>query len=334
VSDAESPAAAAAERWFTGHGLPYFVDDVREEVRRGLARSRLALVAAAAAGLGAAAGTAVGLAAQRLDPGLFVGAQTAIVVLLLYALTTLRAWSVARWALRRTLRSLGQLFPLVTRALPLLLLFVTFLFINAEVWQVAASLNGSVMWLTVALFTAITVGFLLVRLPEELDVFDDELDNAAVLSGCRGTPLEPWAREHLAADGGLQAGDDRLAGLQKANLVLVLLIVQIVQVLLLALAVFVFFVAFGLLVMDADTIRSWTGESVHALPSLDRANTELLKVSVFLAAFSGLYFTVYAVTDEVYRKQFFTSIIRELERSVCARAAYRAMVRSQQAPGG
>jgi hypothetical protein len=185
------------------------------------------------------------------------------------------------------------------------------------------------MWLTVALFTAITVGFLLVRLPEELDVFDDELDNAAVLAGCRGTPLEAWAREHLAAEGSLRSGDDRLAGLQKANLVLVLLIVQIVQVLLLALAVFVFFVAFGFLVMDPKTIEAWTGQdSVHALPYLDRANIELLKVSVFLAAFSGLYFTVYAVTDEVYRKQFFTSIIRELERSVCARAAYRAMRRA------
>ena len=28
-----------------------------------------------------------------------------------------------------------------------------------------------------------------------------------------------------------------------------------------------------------------------------------VQVSIFLAAFSGLYFTVYAVTDEVYRKQ-------------------------------
>jgi len=323
VSDAGTGAVVAAERWFAGHGLPYFVDDVRDGVRRGLARSRLVLVAAVALAVGAAAGAIVGLATQRLDTGLIVGAQAAIVVLLLYALTTLRAWAVARWALRRTLRSMGQLFPLVTRALPLLLLFVTFLFINAEVWQVAATLNGSVMWLTVALFTAITVGFLLVRLPEELDVFDDELDNAAVLAGCRGTPLEAWAREHLAAQGSLRSGDDRLAGLQKANLVLVLLIVQIVQVLLLALAVFVFFVAFGLLVMDPRTIEAWTGQdSVHALPFLDRANIELLKVSVFLAAFSGLYFAVYAVTDETYRREFFTDILGELEQALKVRVQY------------
>ena len=50
---------------------------------------------------------------------------------------------------------------------------------------------------------------------------------------------------------------------------------------------------------------------------------ELVQVSVFLAAFSGLYFTVYAVTDEVYRTQFFTSITNELERAVGVRTVYQ-----------
>ena len=51
------------------------------------------------------------------------------------------------------MRSLRMLFPMVTRALPLLLLFMTFLFINAEVWQVSATLDGGVLWVTVLLFT-------------------------------------------------------------------------------------------------------------------------------------------------------------------------------------
>ena len=51
----------------------------------------------------------------------------------------------------------------------------------------------------------------------------------------------------------------------------------------------------------------------------------LLALSVFLAAFSGLYFTVYAVTDEAYRDQFFSSIKRELERAVGVRAVYLAL---------
>ena len=45
-------------------------------------------------------------------------------------------------------------------------------------------------------------------------------------------------------------------------------------------------------------------------------------MSVFLASFSGLYFTVYAVTDDNYREQFFTAIMRELRACVGVRAVY------------
>ena len=55
----------------------------------------------------------------------------------------------------------------------------------------------------------------------------------------------------------------------------------------------------------------------------DVVSTQLAKVSIFLGSFSGLYFTVYAVTDATYREQFFTEILRELERAVGVRAVYR-----------
>ena len=120
-----------------------------------------------------------------------------------------------------------------------------------------------------------------------------------------------------------------MTGLQKVDLVLVLLVSQAVQVLLLALSVFAFFILFGVVAMDPDVVASWTGGDLHPILSSvgawdgDRLSRELVQVSVFLAAFSGLYFTVYAVTDDVYRKQFFSSVIRELERAVSARVAYR-----------
>ena len=224
----------------------------------------------------------------------------------------------------------------MTRALPLLLLFVTFLFINAEVWEVAAGLDGAVMWLTVALFTAITVGFLLVRLPEELQVFDDAVDEDQVLAGCRGTPLAGWAEAHRG-DGEAQRAleQETLAGLQKANLVLDAADrpdragaaagaggVRVLR---------------GLRAADHgardDQGLDRGGPAPRRCPFFERANMELLQVSTFLAAFSGLYFTVYAVTDEVYRKQFFTSIVRELERAVSVRVAYRAL-RAGESTGG
>jgi len=330
------PDLALAEQFFVAHGLPYFVESIRSDVHAKTRRRRLVVVVGAAVLVGALAAVGVGWLVDEPGFGLVATAVTIAGALMLgYALVALHAGAIASWAGRRTFASLGTLFPLVTRALPLLLLFVTFLFINAEVWEVSARLKGSVMWLTVSLFLVITVGFLLVRLPEELEVFDSELDIDRIRAGTQGTPLEGW-HEGLAEALLEEIAEDEIAGLQRANLILVLLVAQLVQVLLLSLAVFLFFVVFGLLIMHPDVIKGWTGqESVTSVPGaesvpwFERANLELLRVSVFLAAFSGLYFTVYAVTDDVYRRQFFTSILRELERAVSARVVYRAVRRTR-----
>lgn len=322
-----APELAATDAWFVAHGLPYFVDDIRAEVHRGLVRRHLVQVALVALLLAALVVVGFALTSRfEWDDGIVPGLNLGLLSVVLYGLFTLRAWVIAKWAAQRTFSSLGLLFPLVTRALPLLLLFITFLFINAEVWEVSATLDGRVMWLTVALFLAITIGFLLARLPEELEGFDDHVGADELASNLAGTPLA-----------GFRQPDDRqvsdevtLTGLQKANLLLMLLITQLVQVLLLSVSVFVFFVAFGLLIMDPEVIAGWTGDPVTAVPFFERANWELVQVSTFLAAFSGLYFTVYAVTDEVYRTQFFSSIVRELERAVSVRAAYRSLRRTHR----
>jgi hypothetical protein len=225
----------------------------------------------------------------------------------------------------QTFGSLGWVFPLVTRALPLLLLFTTFLFINTEVWQVASSLERSLLWLTVLLFGSVAVVFLLARLPEEVRDVRAEAEGGRLQSLCAGTPVEEVA-EQLGTD--VPAVD--LTVMQRANLVLVLLFSQALQVLLLALAVFAFFIVFGNVAIGDEVIESWLGEGhPSALPSLDwmPVSNELFQVSVFLAAFSGLYFTVYAVTDQNYRQQFFTSISRELERAIGVATIYRALVR-------
>ena len=317
----------ATEGWFVAHGLPYFVDDIRAEVHHGLARRRLVRVALVAVALAASVIVGFALTDLEWDDGLVPGVNVGLLSVVLYGLFTLRAWVIATWAARRTFSSLGLLFPLVTRALPLLLLFITFLFINAEVWEVSSRLDGRVMWLTVALFLTITVGFLLARLPEELTGFDDHIGPDELGRHLEGTPLAGF---HQQSDRDM-AEDVAIAGLQKANLLLMLLITQLVQVVLLSLSVFVFFIVFGLLIMDPEVVRNWTGlETLTDLPFSERANWELVQVSTFLAAFSGLYFTVYAVTDEVYRTQFFSSIVRELERAVSVRAAYRSVRRTQR----
>ena len=320
-------ALRATERWFVLHGLPYFVPEEREAARSALhsRRTLLTLVLTVLVALVA------GILLARLFEDVAAAPTTVMVIVGLtavaYAATALRARPIATWAVARTLRSLPQLLPMATRALPLLLIFVTFLFINAEVWEVSARLDGAVMVLTVRLFATVAVGFLLVRLPDELEQADDVSDEKTLVESCRRTPLEDRARALLSEDDHDEI--TRLAkvrSFEKANLILVLMIAQAVQVILLALAVFVFFLVFGSVIMTDKTQQNWTTQDqMTAVAWLPNMSVELLQVSVFLAAFSGLYFTVYAVTDEAYRDQFFSGIKHELERAVGVRAVYLAL---------
>ena len=61
---------------------------------------------------------------------------------------------------------LPLLLRVVVRALPLLLLFTTFLFINAEVWQVAGTLTGIVYVAVLAIFFALGAVFVLSADPD------------------------------------------------------------------------------------------------------------------------------------------------------------------------
>ena len=325
---ARQEALRDAEQWFLRHGLPYFVDSERQIVRAGLSRARLFPVLGAALLVGVAVGVATGIAVHAVSGGLVFGLLTAGVVLAIYAATTLRLRIIARWAGGRTLATLSLMFPLVTRALPLLMLFITFLFINTEVWMVADSLDPGVLALAVMFFATLAVGFLLVRLPEEMDRVDDDIDPGRLAARTSGTPLEDRAAELFAdANPAELRRTVEVGGLEKGNLVLVLLVAQTLQVLLLAVAVLLFFLVFGSVVMQDAVVESWIGHEVHGVPGLGGLTAPLLKVSVFLAGFSGLYFTVYAVTDETYRQQFFTSVMRELERAVAVRAVYRNLTR-------
>jgi len=313
------------EPWFVRNGLPYFVAEERERARRAL-RPRTTVPVMVLVGLGAVAAAAA--LTWVTGKASFAPATLTLIAVLaagFYAVTALRARPIISWALRRTRGSMRKLLPMVTRALPLLLLFVTFLFINGEVWQLAATLDGSVLWLTCLLFGIIAVGFLLVRLPEEVDQVDDRIDVGLVRRATRRTPIGEPVSQLLDREGDRvetqRYGD--LAGYERWNLILVLLVTQAAQVLLLSLAVLGFFLLFGGIVMTPEVQAAWTGEDqVEKYRHLGNLSVELVQVSVFLAAFSGLYFAVAVMTDETYRDQFFSEVLDELERAVGVRAGY------------
>jgi hypothetical protein len=320
----EPDVLAATDQWFLRHGLPYFVPEQRREARSAVRLGRTVPLMLLTGLVAVAAGVLLGMLAQQLALGTATLVTVGLLAATWYALTAMRARPIVRWALHRTFGSLRTLLPMMSRALPLLLLFVTFLFINAEVWEVSADLDGGLLWLVALLFVNLAVGFLLVRLPEEVDRVDDDVDDALLRRACRGTPLEPGC-ERLLAEGADVRAHVEVTGFERWNLVAVLLIIQAAQVLLLAGTVFVFFMVFGSMVMNPGIVENWTGETVRVMPFLQNITTELVQVSVFLAAFSSLYLTVSTVTDETYRAQFFGSVLAELERAVGMRAVYLAL---------
>jgi len=325
VVTSHARTAAEIEDWFDDHGLPYFSGDHADRIERWLSRKRITAVIVLIAATAIAAGVCVGIFVDDGRAwGIFTGVALFLALLGLFAGRLLRMGTMLRWAARRTFGSLGLMFPLLTRALPLLLLAVTFLFINAEVWQVAALMSRNVLWSAVAFFAAIATVFLLVRLPEEVRRVEREVAGERLADCCIGTPAAEAARQITAAPADLR----RFA---RANLVLVLLFSQAIQVLLLSLGLFAFFVVFGELTIPDSTIVAWTQQaSVHDLPSLGKSlplTNELFQVAVFLASFAGLYFTVYAVTDETYRSQFFAGLSTELEQAVAVNAVYVSLPR-------
>ena len=95
----------------------------------------------------------------------------------------------------------------------MLLLFITFFFINTEVWQVADALELGVSWAAPSLFFGLAaVFFLVARLGEELDDVDDLVDAEEVVAGLRRHARSRSAARDLAAGAPTSPSTPRSSG--------------------------------------------------------------------------------------------------------------------------
>ena len=115
---------------------------------------------------------------------------------LIYLGTSYALLPITRWAAGRLWRQLADVLGLLVRALPLLLLFVTFLFLTAEVWQVAASLDGPFLAVTTGLFVVVGIVFVVARIPLEVGAlarFESWADVAVLVGDTPASALRPPA---------------------------------------------------------------------------------------------------------------------------------------------
>jgi len=247
-----------------------------------------------------------------------------------YCITSYGWFHMLKWGARQMAKELLGLAALLARTLPLLLLFATFLFINAEVWQVAHEIPAVFYAIVVGSIVVAAIGFLALRLPNEmvtLQKFNSWSEVRAVANVAFGDA--PQLQE--AGDRPVATELDRGETL---NLLLLTLTAKLVQMVLVGLIVGGFYVGFGLLAIGKTTMEQWT----TATPVLDTIvefeflwqevtlTWELIKVSGFIAAISSLQFAVSLLTDDTYRKEFNKDLDTEIREVMAVRTLYLAHV--------
>jgi hypothetical protein len=241
---------------------------------------------------------------------LVTAAANAALLGLIYAVVGYGLLSILRWALARLLSQLASSLALLTRAIPLLMIFSVVLFLTTEMWQVFSQASVAALVILAVLFIALGASFLIARLPHEVRSLEREA-------------------------GGTETDLDRR---QRLNVGLVMFVGQALQVLLVSVAVGAFFVVIGTLLISGSVLESWIGSGGHVLVTIDFlgldgvVTEELLRVSGALAAFTGLYFAISMLTDDVYRREFLDGLTAEMRETFRARAEYLRL-RSAAAAG-
>jgi hypothetical protein len=246
-----------------------------------------------------------------------------------YIVTTWGLFSMMRWSLGQVRRQINDVATLAMKTVPTLLVFSAFIFINAEMWQVANDwtlpLFGVVFGLIVGLggvFVFVSVR----RITVDLARFEAWSE---VRARCGGTPVA----ELVPSDDDPAPDAPTLPRRAEINVSLLLFVAQGIQIVLVSFVVTVFYVIFGLLTVREDTLGQWTTATeltferdwavVFAVFGTDVIFTrQLLLVAAFIGLMSGLNFAVQIVTDHAYRSEFAEEMTSEVRDALAVRAVY------------
>ncbi len=274
--------------------------------------------------------TAIGSQGSVLgDVGFVVAVNVAVVVV---------AYLVARWALipmvlwsvSQLWERIGDVASLAMKSLPTLVLFSAFIFLNAEMWQVANDFTLPYFALVVALIFSIGGTFVALsvrRLTLDLAKFSN-WHEVSVLVG--DSPVSDLVPDDHMEPPPANAPLGRGAGL---NVGLLLFVSQAVQILMVALSITIFYVIFGMLTVRETTLLQWTtvseltrhGDWALRVPLFGSDvlfSRQLLVVAGFIGVISGLQFAVQLVTDESYRAGFAADMTEEVREALAVRAIY------------
>lgn len=230
--------------------------------------------------------------------------------------------SMTVWALRQIRLHISSVSEVLIKTLPLLLLTVLFFFFGAEAWQLMHNLPTArfIGGLSAfAVFGSVLLIATILRTTEDVTRFETWADvhNFAAATGAidlppapEGTPTsEPHPRR------------------VRANIDLVLFFSQAIQVLLVFLSVAVTIVGIGLLVVRPATIVAWIGSEpdylTNHLGARDHfphtVTSELIKVSLFVAAFAAVQFAVQIASEGSSAHKVLDESVKSIRRALAVR---------------
>lgn len=273
--------------------------------------------------------TAIGSESAVWDNIVSIVALNVFVLGVGYVITSWGVLPMLRWSLGQVRRQIGDVATLAMKTVPTLLVFSAFIFINAEMWQVANDFTLPLFGLVIALIVGLGVIFVFVsvrRLTVDLARFERWSD---VRPRCVGTPVA----ELVPGDDEAAPDAPSLTRRAEMNVSLLLFVAQGIQILLVSLVVTFFYVVFGLLTVREDTLRQWTTAEeftsgrdwawdILLFGSELLFTRQLLLVATFIGMMSGLNFAVQIVTDQAYRAEFAEDMTSEIRAALAVRAVY------------
>lgn len=253
-----------------------------------------------------------------------------LVVLVVGAVLT--GWGIIpmlRWSVGQVWVQINDIVHLTMKSLPILLIFSAFIFLNAEMWQVANDFTLPFFGCVLVIVLGIGSAFVMVS------VRNTTVDLARF---SRWSEVRPFCVDTPVA-GAVPDDDDpppaapALGRRAQWNVTLLLFVAQAIQILLVALVITAFYLLFGLFTVRETTLLQWTtAEELTA--EADWAERwrlfgaeliftrQLVLVSTFIGMMSGLQFAVQVVTDDTYREEFAAGMTAEIREALAVRAVY------------
>ncbi len=279
--------------------------------------------------------TAIGAEGARSENLLYVLGANLVILTVGFVLTAWGIIPMMRWSVGQVWAQINDIANLAMKSLPILLIFSAFIFLNAEMWQVANDFEMPYFLCVLGVVLAIGTAFVMLsvrRITVDLARFSRWSD---VRPYCDDTPVV----DVVPGDDEAPPNAPALGRRAEWNVALLLFVSQAIQILLVALVITGFYLLFGLLTVREDTLLQWTtltdetlgndtylGSPWSVLGAELVFTRQLVLVAAFIGLMSGLQFAVQVVTDDTYRSEYAEGMTAEIREALAVRAVYHRVL--------